>query len=54
MEEDIRKRRQSFEKKARELLGKLSLDEKMGLMSGTLTKRNVRNSILGRVKEHYN
>ena len=52
--ENWKEYRQTYQKMAQEIVDKLSLDEKIALMSGHLTKEEIRSQILNKKKTHYN
>ena len=51
---DYRAYRSTFTKKAQQIVQKLSLEEKIYLMSGLRTMEEVRKSIQKKVNTHYN
>lgn len=54
MVSDWKKYRLSYTEKAEEILNKLTLEEKISLLSGSQTKEEVRGAIQKKIKMHYN
>ena len=54
MVSDWKKYRLSYTEKAKEILNKLTLEEKISLLSGSQTKEEVRGAIQKKIKMHYN